>query len=76
MNAPKANPYQREGAWFFEVGPFANASDALRDLLGRSIEYERLAAEAAEVEEPPQPAREPSIDGAQIIPFKPRTPLS
>ena len=30
-----ANPYKRNGHWYFEVGPFATSRDALRALLIR-----------------------------------------
>jgi hypothetical protein len=70
----KANPYQRDGAWFFEVGPFANQCDALCDLLGRAVEYERRAADADQSEPPPTNARSEPPAGSNVVPFKPREP--
>jgi hypothetical protein len=33
----RANPYQRNGQWFIEIGPFASSKDALSALLLRIV---------------------------------------
>ena len=64
----RANPYQRNGAWFFEVGPFASQCDALCDLLGRVAQYEQQRAADDDQNESPAPT------GGNVIAFKPRAP--
>jgi hypothetical protein len=33
----RANPYQRNGQWFIEIGPFGSSKDALSALLLRIV---------------------------------------